>query len=428
MDRIKAFAVSFPEAHVTDLKERLARTAYPDELGNAGWDMGTPLSDVQRICEHWRTRFNWKEAEARLNELPQFTTPIQCDGFEELSIHFVHVRSQSDSAIPLLFSHGWPGSFIEVSKMACYLTESQDNRPAFHVVAPSLPNFGFSQGTKKRGFAIEQYAETCHKLMLRLGYEQYATQGGDWGWYVTRTMSLLYASSCLATHYNMDVGDPPASLADSQPDDSHPLPPKPTSRELSGKTRTAWFDQEGFGYNMLQSTKPQTIAFALADSPMALLAWIYEKLHDWADNRAWSDEEICLWVSIYWFSTAGPAAACRIYYEMIHDKYGNYVPSDSLGQGIEGAVAGKTKVTRKWLKQDHGTGVKIGQSHFPGDIHVLPSAWTRTIGNVVFEKEHESGGHFAAYEKPEELLEDLRVMFRHDGEAGKLWVSSISTE
>ena len=181
MDRIKAFAVSFPEAHVTDLKERLARTAYPDELGNAGWDMGTPLSDVQRICEHWRTCFNWKEAEARLNELPQFTTPIQCDGFEELSIHFVHVRSQSDSAIPLLFSHGWPGSFIEVSKVASYLTESQDNRPAFHVVAPSLPNFGFSQGTKKRGFAIEQYAETCHKLMLRLGYEQYATQGGKHG-------------------------------------------------------------------------------------------------------------------------------------------------------------------------------------------------------------------------------------------------------
>lgn len=246
---------------------------------------------------------------------------------------------------------------------------------------------------------------------------------GDWGWYVTRTISLLYPSSCLATHYNMDVGDPPPSLADAAPVDSHPLPSEPSPRERNGKTRTAWFDQEGFGYNMLQSTKPQTIAFALADSPVALLAWIYEKLHDWADNYPWTMDEICTWVSIYWFSAAGPAAACRIYYEMIHDKYGNYVPSDSLGRDFQGAVAGKPKVTRKWLKRDQGTGVKIGQSHFPGDIHVLPSAWTRTIGNVVFEKEHESGGHFAAYEKPEELVEDLRIMFRPDGEVGKLWAS-----
>lgn len=247
------------------------------------------------------------------------------------------------------------------------------------------------------------------------------TISGDWGWYVTRTMSLLYPSSCLATHFNMDVGDPPASIVDTQHPDPFPLPPQPTKRELYGKERTAWFNQEGFGYNMLQGTKPQTIGYALADSPVALLSWIYEKLHDWADNYPWTDDEICTWVSIYWFSTAGPAAACRIYYEMIHDKYGNYVPADSMGKGYDGAGEAKNKVTRQWLKQNHGTGVQIGQSHFPNDIHVLPSAWTRTIGDVVFEKEHESGGHFAAYEKPEELVEDLRTMFGRDTEAGRQW-------
>jgi len=219
----------------------------------------------------------------------------------------------------------------------------------------------------------------------------------------------------------MDVGDPPASLVESQHPDPFPLPPNPTDREVNGKKRSAWFDQEGFGYNMLQGTKPQTIAYALADSPVATLSWIYEKLHDWADNYPWTDDEICTWVSIYWFSTAGPAAACRIYYEMIHDKNGNYIPPESIGKGFEGAVTGKPKLTRKWLKQNHGTGVKIGQSHFPQDIHVAPSVWTRTIGDVVFEKEHESGGHFAAYEKPEELVDDLRTMFGHGAVAGSVW-------
>lgn len=179
MSHLEPFTITFSDDGVANLKERLARASYPDELDHAGWDLGTPLGDIQRIARHWRTTFDWKGAETRLNQLPQYTTPIQCDGFEELSIHFVHVESHAANAIPLLFSHGWPGSFIEVSKIVSHLTEGQDGGPYFHVVAPSLPNFGFSQGTKKRGFAIEQYAETCHKLMLRLGYDKYVTQGGE---------------------------------------------------------------------------------------------------------------------------------------------------------------------------------------------------------------------------------------------------------
>lgn len=224
-------------------------------------------------------------------------------------------------------------------------------------------------------------------------------------------MSLLYPSSVLATHFNMDVGSPPTELAEAHPNDAFPLPPHPTAREKHGKSRSQWFNEESYGYNLLQSSKPQTIAYALADSPVALLAWIYEKLHDWSDSYAWTDDEICTWVSIYWFSTAGPAASARIYYEMEHDKHGQRVPHASLGDGVEGAVPKKQKVTRAWLRKDHGTGVKIGQSHFPNDIHVLPGCWTRTIGNVIFEREHTSGGHFAAWEKPDELVKDLRDMF-----------------
>lgn len=274
---IYPFEVSFPAAGLDYLRRRLQQAIYPEELDNAGWDLGSPLTDVQRLAKHWATSFDFKQAEARLNELPQYTTTIDCDGFEPLNIHFLHKRSEDPKAMPLLFSHGWPGSFIEVYKDAQELTVSKNNSPAFHVIAPSLPNYGFSSGVKKRGFAIEQYAETCHKLMLQLGYEKYVTQGGDWGWYITRTMSLLYPSHVLATHFNMDVGDAPGSST-SEPDEftAYQTSTDSTTREVEGAKRTAWFDNDSYGYNLLQSTKPQTLAYALADSPIALLAWIYE--------------------------------------------------------------------------------------------------------------------------------------------------------
>ncbi|KAK5082328.1 hypothetical protein LTR05_007474 [Lithohypha guttulata] len=386
MAEIEAFTVLFPEQRISQLKQRLQQALFPDELPDSGWDMGTPLSDIERIAKHWASKFDFQQAAAQLNELPQFKTKIDCEGFDPLSIHFVHLRSDNPNAIPLFFSHGWPGSFFEVYKIARQLTRSDNGGPCFHVVAPSLPNFGFSDGVKKRGFAIEQYATVCNQLMLKLGYERYVTQGGDWG-------------------------EPPASLKSTQPGSRFPLPDGATPRELQGAQRTAWFLDEGYGYNLLQSTKPQTLAYALADSPLALLAWISEKLHDWTDNYPWTDDEICLWVSIYYFSTAGPAAATRIYYEMAHDRNGKYVPKDSMGKGFEGGVPGTQKITGAYLKKDHGTGVKIGMSHFPMDIQVLPSLYTNTLGNVVYEKEHERGGHFAAHECPDELASDLREMF-----------------
>jgi pimeloyl-ACP methyl ester carboxylesterase len=179
MADVKPYTISVDSSRIDDLKQRLSLARFPDELDGAEWDMGAPLADVQRLTKHWKDSYDWEAAEKKLNQLPQFVTDIQCDGFESLAVHFVHKTSKVKGAIPLLFIHGWPGHFLEVSKILGPLSEGDGvNTPAFHVVAPSLPNFGFSQGTKKRGFALEQYAETLNKLMLKLGYNEYVTQGG----------------------------------------------------------------------------------------------------------------------------------------------------------------------------------------------------------------------------------------------------------
>lgn len=180
MADIKPYTISIPSSKVEDLKKRLELATFPDELDDAAWDMGVPLADVQRLTQYWKDEYDWRAAEAKLNEFPHFISDIQCDGFEPLAIHFLHQKSKVENAIPLLFIHGWPGHFEEVLKIIKPLGDGDGiNQPAFHVVAPSLPNFGFSEGTKKRGFAPEQYAETMNRLMHKLGYQTYVTQGGE---------------------------------------------------------------------------------------------------------------------------------------------------------------------------------------------------------------------------------------------------------
>ncbi|KAK6209017.1 phosphoribosylformylglycinamidine synthase [Pestalotiopsis sp. IQ-011] len=399
MADIKPYTISVPASRLDDLKKRLALANFPDELDGAGWEMGAPLQDVKRLTSYWRDTFDWKASEEKLNAYPHFVTDIQCDGFEPLAIHFIHQKSSVKNAIPLLFIHGWPGHFEEVLKILGPLTQGDGvDAPAFHVVAPSLPNFGFSEGTSKRGFAQEQYAETVNKLMLKLGYNEYVTQGGDWGCHISRALAHLFPSNCRATHLNMDTGNPPTFLTNPVLAAQHVVTPY-TKRESEGRARSEWFQKEGRGYNVEQSTKPQTLGYALADSPVACLAWIYEKLHDWTDAYPWTDDEVCEWVSIYWFSAAGPAASVRIYYETTHNV-----------DGREGKL-GHDKL-RSW-----SPGVKLGFSHFPMDLSVLPSTWVRTQGETVFEKEHENGGHFAAWERPAWLVEDVREMFGKKGGA-----------
>ncbi|KAK4695688.1 hypothetical protein P7C71_g2113, partial [Lecanoromycetidae sp. Uapishka_2] len=376
---IEPYTISVPEGKLQKLAQKLENTDFPDELDQAGWNYGAPLADVKRLTAYWKDKYDWRKQEAKINELPNFKTAIQVDGFESLDIHFVYQKSDVNGAIPLLFSHG-----------------SGDGKetPSFHIVAPSLPNYGFSSGTKKKGFGLPQYAETCHKLMLKLGYDKYVTQGGDWGCMITRIMGLLYPHHVQASHINMVRGHAPTFLSNPILATQHTLTPY-SQRDKAGIDRSNWFLKEGSGYRMEQGTKPQTLGYALADSPVGFLAWIYEKLHDWTDSYPWTDDEILTWVSIYLFSTAGPAANLRIYYEASHD--------NQLGR----------ERTERYIPH-----VKLGLAYFPKELTVVPKTWGRTLGPVVYESDNESGGHFAAWERPEIIARDLREMF---GKGGRVY-------
>lgn len=394
MAPLTPYTVAVPDERLRNLQAKLELAEFPDELDAAGWDYGVPLADIKRLTAYWKGNFNWRNQEEEINKLPNFQTEIQIDGFDALKIHFIHQKSDTPNAIPLLFCHGWPGSFLEVVKLLPLLGNPGKDVPAFHIVAPSLPNFGFSEGPKKRGFAMKQYAETCHKLMLQLGYGQYVTQGGDWGSHITRLMDLLYPQHVKASHINyVSPAKPPTFTNSPIAALQHAIIPYSES-EKAGLARTEWFHKEGYGYNNEQSTKPQTVGYGLQDSPVACLAWIYEKLHDWSDEYPWTDDEILTWISIYWFSTTGPAASCRIYYEATH------------------ASEYSSAALREYIPH-----VKLGLSYFPKDLNVPPRAWGRMLGPVVFESVHEDGGHFAAHERPQVLAEDLFKMFGKGGGA-----------
>ncbi|PHH90057.1 hypothetical protein CDD83_4629 [Cordyceps sp. RAO-2017] len=394
---VRRFQIDVPDAAIQRLKDKLALASFPDEVGFSNdWAYGAPLATVKRLAARWRDGFDWRQHEAHLNKMPHFRAEVPVDGFGALDVHFVHQRSSRPGSIPLLFCHGWPGSFVEVAKLLPLLTEPGQG-PSFHVVAPSLPNFGFSDGVSKPGFSIPQYAETLHKVMLTLGYDKYVTQGGDWGFVITRLMGIQYPDHCLASHINfVPIRQAPAFSTSPLLYLQHTLQPY-SEPEKQGLERTSWFMTEGYGYNVEQSTRPSTIGFALADSPVALLAWIYEKLHDWTDDYPWTDDEILAWVSIYQFSTAGPAASVRIYYESKHSQ-------------VDRVLKGYQYVPR----------VLLGYSIFPRDVVVSPETWARAMGPVVFGRRHQSGGHFAAFERPGELADDLRAMFGNGGGAGEV--------
>ncbi|CAN8103242.1 unnamed protein product [Discula destructiva] len=398
MAPIKPFQISVPDSDLNKLKTKLSEATFPQDVEfSNSWDYGVPLEEVKRLSDYWQNGYDWRKAEAKLNaDLPQFKTSILVEGFGEIDVHFVHQKATRTDSIPLLFCHGWPGSFLEVVKILPLLAKpSSPEQPSFHVVAPSLPNFGFSGLVTKKGFSPVQHAGVCHKLMLQLGYDKYVTQGGDWGYVITRLMAANYPQHVLATHVNfVRVLTPPTFIAGPTQYLKHAVLPY-SAAEKQGIERTKWFLRKGHGYNLEQSTRPHTLGLGLADSPVVLLAWIYEKLHDWTDNYPWTDDEVLTWISLYAFSTAGADASVRIYYENANN-----------------------------LGYDAGNGyianVPLGLSYFPKDLIVPPSTWGQTLGPVVFEKRHEDGGHFAAYERPEKLVDDLRMMFGKKGGAGSV--------
>lgn len=298
-------------------------------------------------------------------------------------------------------------------KILPLLTANNNNGgPTFHVVAPSLPNFGFSDAINKKGFGLSKYAEALHKLMLKLGYDKYGkkpffllnffnlliitnkivTQGGDWGFMITRSIATQFPDHCLASHVNC-LGAKPG-LLDIGWFVCKKILGMLSIAEKSNYDRSKWYLTKGSGYMTIQSTKPASLGFAFADSPVGQLAWIYEKLKEWTDDYLWTDDEILTWVSIYVFSKAGPAANVRIYYEII------------------GKTPKEMRATFSYIPR-----VPLGLSHYPKELMPIPLSWGRQLGPVVFQAQHSQGGHFAAYECPELFVEDLRLMFGGKGGA-----------
>ncbi|KAK0221191.1 Alpha/Beta hydrolase protein [Armillaria nabsnona] len=387
------FEISIPEDKLKLLQQKLALVTFPDELEDSGTKYGAPLKDIQRLVARWKDGFDWRAQEAALNaELPQFTRDIEVESFGVLNIHYVHKKSEIEGAVPLLFVHGWPGSFIEVRKILPLLTESSSEHPSFHVVALSLPGYGFSEASKKQNFRLAQYAEVANKLMLALGYNEYITQGGDWGAFITRTIAHVYGGKhSKAWHTNMPwPWSRPPTIRDPLLYLRYLFTPY-TAAEKAGLERTKWFRTKGSGYSAEHSTQPQTLGYSLADSPVGLLAWIFEKLVNWTGEYPWDDDEVLTWVSIYWFSRSGATASIRIYYEA-------FGPTDI-------ATTGKKPT------------IPHGISYFPKELEGPPRIWNHVNGNIVFETEHTGGGHFAAHEKPQELVDDVRRMFGKGGPA-----------
>ena len=375
--QIAPFQIAVPEEVLADLRERLARTRWPDQIPGSGWDYGTELAYLRELCEYWRGEYDWRRHEAALNRWPQFTT--QVDGQR---IHFIHARAKREDALPLLITHGWPGSIAEFQKILPLLTEPEahggDAADAFHVVCPSMPGYGFSGPTHARGWDAQRIAEAEMDLMRRLGYTRYGAQGGDWGALVTVHIGRLDAAHCAGIHLNMIMALPPEE------------PGELSEREQQSLARSKEFQQTGAGYQAIQGTRPQTLAYGLFDSPAGLAGWIIEKFRAWSDcggdvESVFSRDELLTNITIYWV-TGTINSSMRLYYEM-------------RKSGRAGFTQGKVEVP-------------TGCASFPGEIYNAPRAWAERHYNVTHYTTHNKGGHFAAMEQPTLLANDLRTFFR----------------
>jgi epoxide hydrolase len=372
---ITPFTYQAPQAALDDLKARLDRTRFPEREPVDDWSQGVPLAKLQALVDYWRRDYHWRRCEARLNGFEQFRTRI--DG---LDVHFLHVRSPHADALPMILTHGWPGSVVEFFGVIGPLTDPTAYggaaADAFHLVVPSLPGFGFSGKPHETGWTSARIARAWGELMDRLGYRRYVAQGGDWGADVTTKMAQQHARGLAAIHLNMplvfpDEGDQPR-----------------TEEERQAVEKLARFQTDGFGYFLLQSTRPQTVGYALTDSPAGLAAWIYEKFHAWTDNQgspedAVSVDEMLDNITLYWL-TETAASSARIYLENEKD-------------GVYGGVVD----------------LPVGVSIFPDEIVPAPRSWAdRVFPNLIHWGELDRGGHFAAFEEPDLFVAELRACFR----------------
>jgi pimeloyl-ACP methyl ester carboxylesterase len=378
------FKIDVPDKVLDDLRERLRRTRWPDQIPGAEWDYGAELTAVQHLCEYWLDGYDWRAAEAALNTWPQFTTTVDPDGGGDIHLHFVHARSPEPDALPLIITHGWPGSIVEFQRVVGPLTDpvahGGNAADAFHVVAPSLPGYAFSGPTTRRGVDIRVAAQANAALMAGLGYDRYVAQGGDWGAMATQHIALVDPDHVAAIHLNMVVAGPP--------DPANPTDGV-TPEEMAGLASMGEFVANETGYQQIQGTKPQTLAYGLTDSPAGLAAWIYEKFRTWSDCdgdplNIFTIDELLTNITVYWV-TGTINSSTRMYYESMKSK--RFGAAERVQQ-------------------------PVGVANFPKELYQPPRAWAETRYNIQRWERFDQGGHFAAMEQPDVLVREIREFFR----------------
>jgi len=372
------FQIHATDAQLEDLRARLHNTRWPDREVVDDWSQGTPLSYVQEVTTYWADQYDWRSREAALNRLTQWRG--EAEGF---GLHFVHMRSPHENALPLLLSHGWPGSIVEFAKAiprlldpVAYGGKAED---AFHIVAPSLPGFGFSDKPKTPGTGVHRIATLFDSLMRGLGYDRYVAQGGDWGSVITTCIGAQNLGACSAIHVNMPIGRPTADDMNSSDPDAR-----------AGLAALQAYQDWDSGYSKQQATRPQTIGYGLADSPAGQAAWILEKFWRWTDcdghpENALTRDEMLDNIMLYWLPNTATSSA-RIYWE-------------SFGKPL--------------LKETGPVKLPTGCSLFPKEIFRPPRQWAeREYANITYWNKLDKGGHFAAFEQPETFVDELRCFFR----------------
>ena len=378
---VQPFKIQIPQATLDDLQERLSRTRWPDEIPDSGWVYGSNFAYMKELVDYWQTKFNWRAQEENLNRFHHFRAEI-----EGLGIHFIHERGKGPSPLPLIITHGWPGSFVEMLKIIPLLIDPErhggDPADAFDVVVPSMPGYGFSDRPAQPGMNVFRIAELWKQLTVGLGYQRFGAQGGDCGASVNTILGFRHPENLVGIHLNYVPGSYQPYLG-------------PGARELAEVERQfledadQWYQNYG-GYAHVQRTKPQTLAYALNDSPAGLMAWIVEKFREWGDcdgnvERRFTKDELLTNVMIYW-ATETIHSSTRLYYE-----------------------------TRQApLHFNHGEKIRVpcGLAHFPKEAPFPPREWVERCYDVRRWTEMPRGAHFAALEEPELLVDDMRAFFR----------------
>jgi pimeloyl-ACP methyl ester carboxylesterase len=389
-DAIRPFHVNIPEAALSDLRQRVLATRWPDKETVTDRSQGVKLDQIQNLVKYWGTDYDWRKAEARLNALPQFVTNI--DG---LDIHFLHIRSKNPKALPIIITHGWPGSVFELLKIVGPLTDPEAYggraEDAFDVVIPSMPGYGFSEKPKATGWGPDRIGRAWDVLMKRLGYTHYVSQGGDWGSVVADAMARQKPAGLLGIHVNMPA-TVPAEIAKAL-NSGAPAPAGLSDKEKAAYKSLNYLYTRGAGYAGIMVTRPQTLGYSLADSPVGLASFFLDKFNDWTYSggnaeKVLTKDEILDDITLYWLTNTG-ASSAQLYWENNNNNF-NVVEQRTAEISIPVAV-----------------------TVFPGEIYQAPKSWTeRAYRKLIYFHEANNGGHFAQWEQPQIFAEELRAAFK----------------